>query len=56
MTTKEIDAIESQNAQIAVGSLAVRRLRSTKQALNATINAQSLLQTPQQFRDITPAR
>ncbi|MDI8752049.1 hypothetical protein MJH54_32045, partial [Salmonella enterica subsp. enterica serovar Montevideo] len=24
-----------------------------KQALNATINAQSLLQTPQQFRDIT---
>ncbi|WP_432760028.1 hypothetical protein, partial [Kluyvera ascorbata] len=24
-----------------------------KQALNATINSQSLLQTPQQFRDIT---
>ena len=41
MTAKDVtDAIESQNAQIAVGQL-------------ATINAQSLLQTPEQFRAIT---
>ncbi|EHC89504.1 putative aminoglycoside efflux pump, partial [Salmonella enterica subsp. enterica serovar Uganda str. R8-3404] len=53
MTTKDVtDAIESQNAQIAVGQLGGTP-SVDKQALNATINAQSLLQTPQQFRDIT---
>ena len=46
------DAIESQNAQIAVGQLGGTP-SVDKQALNATINSQSLLQTPQQFRDIT---
>ncbi len=45
-------AIKSQNAQIAVGQLGGTP-SVDKQALNATINAQSLLQTPQQFRDIT---
>ena len=53
MTAKDVtDAIESQNAQIAVGQLGGTPSED-KQALNATINSQSLLQTPQQFRDIT---
>ncbi|MFB5080010.1 multidrug efflux RND transporter permease AcrD [Raoultella sp. C349492] len=53
MTAKDVtDAIESQNAQIAVGQLGGTP-SVDKQALNATINAQSLLQTPEQFRDIT---
>ncbi|WP_434639365.1 multidrug efflux RND transporter permease AcrD [Klebsiella sp. I138] len=53
MTAKDVtDAIESQNAQIAVGQLGGTP-SVNNQSLNATINAQSLLQTPQQFRDIT---
>ncbi|HAT1647855.1 TPA: multidrug efflux RND transporter permease AcrD [Raoultella planticola] len=53
MTAKDVtDAIESQNAQIAVGQLGGTP-SIDNQSLNATINAQSLLQTPQQFRDIT---
>jgi len=45
-------AISSQNAQIAVGQLGGTP-SIDRQALNATINAQSLLQTPEQFRNIT---
>ncbi|MGA6478699.1 multidrug efflux RND transporter permease AcrD [Klebsiella sp. K822] len=53
LTTKDVtDAISSQNAQIAVGQLGGTP-SVDKQALNATINAQSLLQTPEQFRNIT---
>ena len=53
MTAKDVtDAIESQNAQIAVGQLGGTP-SVDNQSLNATMNAQSLLQTPQQFRDIT---
>ncbi|WP_434583588.1 multidrug efflux RND transporter permease AcrD [Klebsiella sp. R390] len=53
MTAKDVtDAISSQNAQIAVGQLGGTP-SVNNQTLNATINAQSLLQTPQQFRDIT---
>ncbi|WP_194206221.1 multidrug efflux RND transporter permease AcrD [Superficieibacter sp. 1612_C1] len=53
LTAKDVtDAIESQNAQIAVGQLGGTP-SVDKQALNATINSQSLLQTPQQFREIT---
>lgn len=53
MTAKDVtDAIESQNAQIAVGQLGGTP-SVDKQALNATINAQSLLQTPDEFRAIT---
>ncbi|WEF29339.1 multidrug efflux RND transporter permease AcrD [Klebsiella aerogenes] len=53
MTAKDVtDAITSQNAQIAVGQLGGTP-SVDKQALNATINSQSLLQTPEQFRDIT---
>ncbi|KNC88889.1 multidrug efflux RND transporter permease AcrD [Trabulsiella odontotermitis] len=53
LTTQDVtDAISSQNAQIAVGQLGGTP-SVDKQALNATINSQSLLQTPQQFRDIT---
>ncbi|MEW7311857.1 multidrug efflux RND transporter permease AcrD [Buttiauxella gaviniae] len=53
MTTQDVvDAIESQNAQIAVGQLGGTP-SVDRQALNATINSQSLLQTPQQFKDIT---
>ena len=53
MTAKDVtDAIESQNAQIAVGQLGGTP-SVDNQALNATINSQSLLQTPDQFRNIT---
>ena len=53
MTTGDVvSAIESQNSQVAVGQLG--GLPSVeRQALNATINSQSLLQTPEQFRAIT---
>ncbi|UWS31697.1 multidrug efflux RND transporter permease AcrD [Erwinia pyrifoliae] len=51
-TTEVVDAIKSQNSQVAVGQLG--GLPSVdRQALNATINSQSLLQTPEQFRAIT---
>lgn len=46
-----VEKIKSQNAQIAVGQLGATPALDT-QVLNATINSQSLLQTPQQFRDI----
>ncbi|WLI75848.1 multidrug efflux RND transporter permease AcrD [Kosakonia sp. H02] len=53
LTTADVtNAISSQNAQIAVGQLGGTP-SVDRQALNATINAQSLLQTPEQFRDIT---
>ncbi len=53
LTTEDVvNAIESQNAQVAVGQLGGTP-SVDKQALNATINAQSLLQTPEQFRQIT---
>ena len=53
MTATDVtDAIKAQNAQITV-----RQLSGTpsvdQHALNATINSQSLLQTPDQFRNIT---
>ncbi|MEB6336341.1 multidrug efflux RND transporter permease AcrD [Serratia rhizosphaerae] len=51
-TTDVVNAIQSQNAQVAVGQVGGTP-SVDKQALNATINAQSQLQTPQQFRDIT---
>ncbi|WP_147199139.1 multidrug efflux RND transporter permease AcrD [Pantoea sp. CCBC3-3-1] len=53
LTTSDIvSAIESQNSQVAVGQLG--GLPSVdRQALNATINSQSLLTTPEQFRNIT---
>ncbi|MGG7444584.1 multidrug efflux RND transporter permease AcrD [Kosakonia oryzendophytica] len=53
MTASDVtSAISSQNAQIAVGQLGGTP-SVDRQALNATINAQSLLQTPEQFRNIT---
>ncbi|AIR85446.1 multidrug efflux RND transporter permease AcrD [Pantoea rwandensis] len=53
LTTDDVvKAIESQNTQVAVGQ--VGGLPSVdKQALNATVNAQSMLQTPEQFKAIT---
>ncbi|CAH0203376.1 Multidrug efflux pump subunit AcrB [Erwinia aphidicola] len=51
-TADVVSAIESQNSQVAVGQLG--GLPSVdRQVLNATINSQSLLQTPEQFREIT---
>ncbi|QGH62574.1 multidrug efflux RND transporter permease AcrD [Serratia proteamaculans] len=53
LTTQDVvSAIQSQNAQVAVGQLGGTP-SVDKQALNATINAQSQLQTPEQFRKIT---
>ncbi|SFD16458.1 multidrug efflux RND transporter permease AcrD [Pragia fontium] len=51
-TQNVVEAISSQNKQIAVGQ--VGGTPSVEgQTLNATMNAQAQLQTPQQFRDIT---
>ncbi|MCU4413995.1 efflux RND transporter permease subunit [Acinetobacter sp. WU_MDCI_Axc73] len=45
------NAIRAQNAQVAVGQLG--GAPSTKgQVLNATVNAQTMLQTPEQFKNI----
>ncbi|MBJ3815120.1 multidrug efflux RND transporter permease AcrD [Shimwellia pseudoproteus] len=53
LTTQDVvDAIQSQNSQIAVGQLGGTP-SVDKQALNATINAQSMLETPAQFRNIS---
>ncbi|WP_075181427.1 multidrug efflux RND transporter permease AcrD [Pantoea sp. 1.19] len=53
LTTQDvISAITSQNSQISVGQLGGTP-SVDNQALNATINAQSLLETPAQFRAIT---
>ncbi|UTN95487.1 multidrug efflux RND transporter permease AcrD [Serratia plymuthica] len=53
LTTEDVvTAIKSQNAQVAVGQLGGTP-SVDKQALNATINAQSQLQTPEQFKQIT---
>lgn len=53
LTTEDVvDAIKNQNVQVAVGQLGGTPAVS-HQALNATINAQSLLETPEQFRAIT---
>ncbi|OON39030.1 aminoglycoside/multidrug transporter subunit AcrD [Izhakiella australiensis] len=53
LTTEDvINAIKAQNSQVAVGQLGGMP-QTAHQALNATVNAQSLLQTPQQFRQIT---
>ncbi len=53
LTTDDVlSAIEAQNTQVAVGQ--VGGLPSVdKQALNATVNAQSMLQTPDQFKAVT---
>jgi multidrug efflux pump len=42
-------AIRAQNAQVAVGQLGGAP-SVQGQVLNATVNAQSMLQTPEQFR------
>lgn len=53
LTTSDIvSAIQSQNTQVAVGQLGGTPAVDN-QALNATINAQSQLQTPEEFREIT---
>ncbi len=53
LTTQDVvNAIKSQNSQVAVGQLG-ETPAVDKQALNATINAQALLETPEQFRAIT---
>ncbi|WP_034916294.1 multidrug efflux RND transporter permease AcrD [Erwinia sp. 9145] len=51
-TSDVVSAIESQNSQVAVGQLGGLPSVDT-QALNATINSQSLLTTPEQFKNIT---
>ncbi|MEC5319508.1 multidrug efflux RND transporter permease AcrD [Brenneria populi subsp. brevivirga] len=52
ITEDVVSAIESQNSQVSVGQVGGTP-SVDDQLLNASINAQSLLQTPQQFRDIT---
>jgi len=50
-TTDVVAAIQAQNAQVAVGQVGGAPSISYQQ-LNATIQAQDRLQTPEQFRDI----
>ncbi len=53
LTTQDVvDAITSQNSQVAVGQLGGTP-SVDHQALNATMNAQSMLETPAQFKAIT---
>lgn len=53
LTTAEVvSAIESQNSQVAVGQVGGTP-SVDNQALNATVNSQALLQTPEQFKAIT---
>lgn len=53
LTTEDVvNAISSQNSQIAVGQVGGTP-SVDDQTLNATINSQSLLQTPEQFKAIT---
>ncbi|RLM26732.1 aminoglycoside/multidrug transporter subunit AcrD [Brenneria alni] len=53
LTTEDVvSAIETQNSQVSAGQVGGTP-SVDNQTLNAAINAQSLLQTPQQFRDIT---
>ncbi|GLR10516.1 aminoglycoside/multidrug transporter subunit AcrD [Mixta theicola] len=51
-TADVVSAIESQNSQVAVGQVGGTP-SVDNQALNATVNSQSLLQTPEQFKAIT---
>ncbi|QHM74619.1 Multidrug efflux pump subunit AcrB [Mixta theicola] len=52
LTTGDVvNAIKSQNSQVAVGQVGGTP-SVDNQALNATVNSQSLLQTPEQFRAI----
>src|SRR3546814_18540316 len=46
-----ISAIQAQNTEVAAGQLGQQPM-PPGQMLSATVNAQSRLQTPQQFRDI----
>ncbi len=46
-----VDAVSAENAQISAGAFGTRPTESGQQ-LNATITAQSLLQTPEDFRQI----
>ncbi len=53
LTTDDVvNAIKSQNTQVAVGQVGGLPAVNN-QALNATVNAQSMLQTPDQFKAIT---
>lgn len=51
-TADVVNAIESQNSQVAVGQVGGTP-SVENQALNATVNSQALLQTPEQFKAIT---
>ena len=51
-TADVVSAIESQNSQVAVGQVGGTP-SVENQALNATVNSQALLQTPEQFKAIT---
>ena len=46
-----VSAIQTQNTEVAAGEIGGQPMPS-EQMLNATVTAQSRLQTPQQFRDI----
>ncbi|MEJ1266671.1 hypothetical protein WDV93_00670 [Pantoea ananatis] len=46
-------AIKSQNTQVAVGQVGGLQAVNN-QALNATVNAQAMPQTPDQFKDDYP--
>jgi multidrug efflux pump len=51
MPSDVVAAVQNQNTEVAAGELGAQPMPDT-QLLNATVTAQSRLQTPQQFRDI----
>ncbi|WP_246624544.1 efflux RND transporter permease subunit [Oceanobacter mangrovi] len=51
MTSDVTSAIQAQNTQIAAGNIGAQPAPAW-QELNATVTAQSMLQTPEQFREI----
>lgn len=52
MPSDVIAAIQSQNTQVSAGQVGQQPADSNRQVINATVNLRSLLQTPEQFRDI----
>lgn len=52
MPSDVVSAIQAQNTQVSAGQVGQQPTSNDRQVINATVNLQSLLQTPEQFRNI----
>lgn len=52
MPSDVVNAIRAQNAQVSAGQLGQAPANTEKQVISATVTVQSLLQTPEDFRNI----